>query len=176
MTVNKLMEMQKELDDFIIETKGLQDKPHKEMVNALFCALFSELKEVEDAIFIGDDRSMILEEKIDVLHFLLAIGYRIGMESIMSMRIDCVEFESTMIPSEVMFSHVVELMDGVKAYKFWSNKKSESVYFLGQKWMNCFRLLWIWMLEGDSRYTNQTVIDAYKAKYEINIQRQKDGY
>jgi len=176
MTVNKLMEMQKELDDFIIETKGLQDKPHKEMVNALFCALFSELKEVDEAMRNGLPKSEVLEEKIDVLHFLLAIGYRIGMESIMGMKIDDIEFESKEVPGETIFLYMVELMDCVKAYKFWSNKKSESVYFLGQKWMNCFRLLWIWMLEGDSRYTNQTVIDAYKAKYEINIQRQKDGY
>jgi dimeric dUTPase (all-alpha-NTP-PPase superfamily) len=146
------------------------------MINALFCALFSELSEVDEAMRNGLPKSEVLEEKIDVLHFLLSIGYRIGMESVMTMPLDIITFESTQVVSEVMFGYMVSLMDSVKSYKFWSNKEQASTYILSQRWMSCFRLLWVWMLENDERYTNQTVIDAYKTKYEINIQRQKDGY
>jgi dimeric dUTPase (all-alpha-NTP-PPase superfamily) len=147
MRVNDLMNMQRELDDFIIASKGLQHKGSKDMINALFCAMFSELKEVEDAIFVGDAKCMILEEKIDVLHFLLAIGYRVDLDKVIGVKIDNIVFETTEITSgELMFKHMVELMDSVKSYKFWSNKISDSTYIVIGKWMTCFRFLWVYLL------------------------------
>jgi len=169
MKINELMAMQKELDDFIIKEKKLEEKSQRDMINALFCATYSEILEVCET-----PQESMAEELTDVLHFVLAIGYRLGLNDVMA--IDMTEIESNPrgIDTYSLFRKTCNLMDQTKAFKFWSNKEPASTYILSKYYFSLFKELWNAL--RSKLTTDDAVIIEYKKKYEINIQRQKSGY
>ena len=159
-----LCEMQRELDDYIIKEKKLQ-KSHKDMLNALFCATYSEILEVIEA----DEKG---SELIDVLHFVLSIGYRLHLEELVAIPVEDVRRINADV--EMLFSKTAKLMDRVRAFKFWSEKDSDSTYIIVNSYFNLFITLWSLLL--DEYELSEKVVKAYKEKYEINIKRQKENY
>ena len=158
------MEMQRELDDYIIKEKKLE-KTHKDMLNALFCATYSEILEVIEA----DEKG---PELIDVLHFVLSIGYRLGLTYLIAIPVE--EIRRVNVDVEMLFSRTTKLMDKVRAFKFWSEKDSDSTYIIVNSYFNLFITLWSLLL--DEYELSGKVVKAYKEKYEINIKRQKENY
>lgn len=172
MNINELMQVQKELDFYIVKEKNLKDKSEKDMLNATFCAAFSEVYEVIEA-----PKEMLCEELVDVLHFVLSLGYRLKLESVMAIPVSEIESiggESTEKMFDVLFKKLVNLMDHTKSYKFWSNKEPASIYILSKSYYALFLTLWN-MLRTVSG-SDEAIIREYKKKYEINILRQRSGY
>lgn len=164
MKISELMEMQRELDNYIIKEKKLE-KSHKDMLNSLFCATYSEILEVNEA----DDKG---PELIDVLHFVLSIGYRLHLEELIEIPVQ--EILKIDADVEMLFRKTTKLMDRVRAFKFWSEKESDSTYIIVNSYFNLFITLWSLLL--DEYESSKKVVEAYKEKYEINIKRQKEGY
>lgn len=85
-SLNRLMELQKELDKQIIEGRGLQGRNLLPMrVLALQVEIAELAQEVSDAWKYWKtprprNRERVLEELVDVLHFLLSIGLDIGID------------------------------------------------------------------------------------------------
>src|SRR5690606_41690289 len=81
-SLNRLMELQKELDKQIIEGRGLQGRGLLPMrVLALQVEIAELAQEVSDAWKFWKspkprDQKKVLEELVDCLHFLLSIGLR----------------------------------------------------------------------------------------------------
>lgn len=163
--------MQRELDQYIMDEKKLNDKDTKDMINAMFCGLFSELKEVADCYNEEVmDKEHCLEEHIDVFHFLLSIGWRSGLDSAIG----------NLTPQQVpqcklsIFTASVELMDGIRAYKVWSNKLGLEPESLIIYWLRVFAKL----KESIEKlgYTWSDAEKMYAEKWQVNKNRQKEGY
>ena len=184
MRLDKLMGMQKELDDYIVKSKDLGHIDDKDMINSVFCALFSELYEVEEELILfrqnegllahDDLKTRILEELIDVLHFLLSIGYRVGLQDMIYAEVETIMHNPVDIDVSQLFFKTVRLMDRCKMYKFWSNKSADSTYLISTSWLLVFSDLWGMMYTITN--SHQLIIDAYVEKYKINKLRQKEGY
>lgn len=85
--LSELLELQKELDDFIIEQKDLKI-PTKEMLTDTLLALQVEVSELANATRCfkhwsnkgPDDKNIMLEEYVDVIHFVLSIGNQLNFK------------------------------------------------------------------------------------------------
>lgn len=84
-TLELLFESQKELDNFILESKNIKITD-KELMTDTLLALAVEVSELANEIRSfkhwsnkgASDRNVILEEYIDVLHFFLSVGNQLG--------------------------------------------------------------------------------------------------
>lgn len=118
MNMKELQEKQRELDTFIIESKGLQELSQRpDFVNALWCAGFSELYEIKGDIFNA-------EEWIDMLHFVLSVANNLDIKlsnpkSIYDTSVPIV------LRLEELTKSWTEAMDYSKTYKFWSSKEAK---------------------------------------------------
>jgi len=184
MRLDKLMLMQKELDDYIVEYKDLGHISERDMLNSVFCALYSELYEVQEEVRLFkvnegllpkvELEKAILKEMIDVLHFLLSIGYRLSLDKLIYAEVETIMVDSKPIDVPELFFKTVRLMDRCKAFKFWSSKPSDSTYLISMSWIAVFSDLWGMMYSITD--SHQLIIDAYIEKYKINKLRQEEGY
>ncbi|MFL0245509.1 dUTP diphosphatase [Candidatus Clostridium stratigraminis] len=86
--LDELLELQKELDDFIIEQRDIKLQP-KELLTDTLLALQVEVSELANTTRCfkhwsnkgPDDKNVILEEYVDALHFLLSIGNQLNFRS-----------------------------------------------------------------------------------------------
>lgn len=166
--------MQRELDDYIIDNKKIM-MSGRQWLNALFCATYSELLEVEESVM-ELDMQHTLEEYIDVLHFVLAIGYRIKIDESPAADLTLSQIIINKNNSHVgsVMVELTKLMDNVKAYKFWKNSDGHD------------RDLYIqWVKLIHTIYGNAVIhtrcditlfLDMYRKKWQINKDRQDEGY
>lgn len=181
MKLKRLFEIQKELDDHIIEKKGLQEK---NVLPELFLALHSEIGEFlnewrgfkfwsedqepnikpytckvccEYSIGYGDSNPL-LEEYIDCLHFLLSIGNKTGADEI-----DWIK------PWQFHHMDVKDAILGfIDAATNYRHFPSPSRYESLMK-----RFIDIGYLLG---YSLRDIEEAYLTKNKINHERQETGY
>lgn len=171
MMFDKYFIMQKELDDYIIKSKNLESKSVEDMISHMFCGLFSEINEVADATARNTPRENVLEELIDVYHFLLSVGYRSGVDKIIN----------TMVPEDVFVGNhtlpypcTVNLMDSVKAYKVWSNKGPEETHKIATHWIRVFSWIYSRVLGLGFKWADAEKM--YVSKWQENKARQDRGY
>lgn len=85
MKLSDLLEKQEQLDNYIIKSKKLDLKPQERLSNTIL-AMMVEVGEMANEIRCfkhwsskpASDKSVILEEYIDVLHFFLSIANQLG--------------------------------------------------------------------------------------------------
>ena len=86
--LNDLLELQGELDNFIIEQRNLKIQKKELLIDSLL-ALQVEVSELANATRCfkhwsnkgAEDKNVILEEYVDVLHFFLSVGNQLGFKS-----------------------------------------------------------------------------------------------
>lgn len=86
--LSELLELQKELDDYILEQKNL-NLTQRELMTDTLLALQVEVSELANSIRSfkhwsskgPEKKEVILEEYVDVLHFFLSIGNQLGFKT-----------------------------------------------------------------------------------------------
>lgn len=162
MNIEKLFQMQRQLDDRIKEEHNLMGK---ELINEKILAFQVELGELANetrcfkfwSLKPASEKEVILEEYVDGVHFLLSIGLELQMFSL-SARNSKIENRSLTKQFMVLFQVSSQL---------GNSKKIELFEELFQQYMHLGKLL---------NYTADEIEIAYIGKNELNHQRQNEGY
>lgn len=163
MTLQEWFVMQSELDQYIQSEHGLEND---DLVEKKLLALLVELGELanETRCFKfwsrkpASDDSVILEEFVDGVHFILSIGLELGFEN----------QEISIVSSEAN----EDLVQGfLKIYQFVDElRKTRSL----KSYSDLIRQYFI--LGQSLGFSINDVQNAYKEKNKVNYQRQKEGY
>jgi len=167
MNYKALQEKQEELDQFIIESKGLQDMSPEHLLSNMILACHDELIEVYDA---PEDA----EEWIDVLHFVLSIANKLDVD------LDEVDFAPRKYVGHGlcrMQYDSVELLFYItrltNAFKHWSNKVPSEQEITA--YSECL-LIMADIIKQACGKLGVDMVEEYDKKYEINKERQREGY
>lgn len=161
MNLSKLFEMQKELDDYIVKTKGLEEK---DLMPDLLLALFVEVGECanEYAKFKfwkvnPESKPGLLEETVDCLHFILSIGLKTGFseQKIGGCFVECGYARDCF---NDLFIAIADFGAEGNASLYW-NMTAQFVHLT-----ECLDFTW------------EQIEQAYTDKWNINKQRQENGY
>ncbi|MBM7584902.1 dimeric dUTPase (all-alpha-NTP-PPase superfamily) [Bacillus pakistanensis] len=162
MDINKLLEMQAELDRYIEEENGLKDQG---LIPKKVLALLVEIGELanETRAFKfwskkpASEKQVILEEFVDGLHFILSLGLEIGIKQInlkeTNFTVEDVTEQFLIIYRSI---HDFQMSYSVSEYQSLLNQ----YFYLGE-------------LLG---FSHSDVVNAYFNKNEVNYQRQQEGY
>lgn len=169
MDLDKLYEMQKELDNYIWEKHGTLEKMSKEeLLDNITLALQVEIAELANTtrcFKIWSTKGMmgkeiVLEELSDVLHFYLSIGNQLEMK-----------WSSTWNSNQDRLDISKEnTMTGIfKKINYWATRVYDKMtyQYVGE---------WIFVLVAKLNFTDQEVEQAYLKKHEENYRRQEEGY
>ena len=165
MNLETLFEMQGKLDSNILWKH--QELKEEDLLPKKVLAAQVELGELANEFrgfkFWSTDqkpRSMMLEEFVDVLHFVLSIGIELGYQT---KGVSLFEKE----PPKDINEHFIGLNLGLGTIAFKNNVN---------KWQYNEVLISTLQLGIELGYTPQQIEDAYYLKNKINFKRQKDGY
>ncbi len=164
MNFKKLFEMQEKLDNRIESEHNLQNQElfYKkilalqvevgELANETRCFKFWSLKKPSEA-------SVILEEYVDCLHFILSIGIETNLQNI--------KFNQNLGFKNNSDITGMFLSLNEKINTFAKNKLEKSYIDLFEQFI---------LLGNALGFTNKDVEEAYLSKNEINHKRQDEGY
>lgn len=163
MNYKQLQDKQKELDDFIIESKNLYNLHSDHLLSNMYNAARDELNEIKEDVTNA-------EEWIDLAHFVLSIANKHDIHLINHVGIyetnllECLRLTEVSLDKALRYS---------KCFKHWSNKKPNSDDILAIQMH----------LEGMLEYISRAcvilgtdLVVEYNKKYEENVNRQKRGY
>ncbi|MCQ6266520.1 dUTP diphosphatase [Fictibacillus sp. WQ 8-8] len=161
MGFKELFEMQKHLNDRIIQEHGLHND---DLYDQRLLALLVELGELANetrcfkywSVKPASSDSVILEEYVDGLHFILSVGLDMGMDDI---EIHTVASNEDLTGQFLSLYRLISGLQGKKDKTLFSQLFSEFIG-LGQ-------------LLG---FSVENIVDGYYKKNEINHQRQDEGY
>lgn len=168
MNLNALFKKQRQLDDYIIDKKGLEGQ---DLVPNRLLALQVELGELANEWrgfkHWSDDqdprREKMLEEYVDCLHFILSIGNDIEVFT----RTDWGMYLELSVTDQflAMFEAVSELS---YSYRSDNQTKVQSDYII---------VVYDFLGLGHSlKFSWEQIEQAYNKKWEINKKRQDEGY
>ena len=156
-----LFTMQKNLDNYISDNHQLKGK---DLFEERFLALLVELGELanETRCFKfwstkdKSNRSIILEEYVDNIHFLLSIGLQKGYQ------FSQIDTSTTYLNETQTFNHVFE-----KCLTFYKDQTKENYLQMFREYLHLAKLL---------SFTENDIMEAYHKKNEVNYERQEEGY
>jgi len=161
MNLLKLFTMQRALDQYIQSTKQVKEDVFIKKGLALIVELAELANETRCFKFWSDkgpsERSVILEEYVDSIHFILSLGIEKELE-------DLEEWP-------------LEDIDGDLTALFIGTNKS-ILTFLEEPTKIHYEKVWIMYgaIAGKLGFNSADVLQAYIAKNEMNYERQKNGY
>ncbi|WP_421380358.1 dUTP diphosphatase [Bacillus salacetis] len=162
MNINQLFEMQRELDSYIEKEHGLEDADlfHKkimallvevgELANETRCFKFWSTKP-------SSEKSIILEEFVDGVHFILSLGINIGIQHF--------ELRGANYAEKDVTKQFLEIYTAIN--DFGSRRSVTEYDQLVHQYFYLGELL---------GFSHEEVVKAYKQKNEVNYQRQQEGY
>ncbi len=161
MQLTTLFSMQRELDAFIQQNRDEQTEVFFEKGLALLVELAELANETRCFKFWSQkgpsEETVILEEYVDSIHFLLSLGIEKGLDSLVDW------------PEGDVEGNLTQLF----------LKTTAVIYrFLEELTMEAYREIWIHYgaIAEKLGFTNEDIIKAYIAKNEENYERQKRGY
>lgn len=161
MNLHKLFTMQHALDQYIQANKQVTDDVFEKKGLALIVELAELANETRCFKFWSEkgpsERSVILEEYVDSIHFILSLGIEKGFQ-------DLEEW-----PHKSIDGDLTALFIGA----------NESVLtFLTKPTKTHYEKVWIMYgaIAKKLGFSNEDVLQAYIAKNETNYERQKSGY
>ncbi len=162
MDINKLFQMQKELDEYIEKENGLESVP---LFDRKILALLVEVGELanETRCFKfwskkgPSEKKVIVEEFVDGLHFILSLGIEKGLEEL--------EWSGYDYSHQDITKQFLDLYESISHFeKEQSIPNYEHVlthyFYLGK------------LLD----FSKEEITQAYIEKNKINFERQKNGY
>ncbi|WP_419955991.1 dUTP diphosphatase [Neobacillus niacini] len=163
MQLEKLFRMQQALDQHIVEKHELQNE---DLFNRKVLALLVELGELANetrcfkfwSIKPSSEKSVVLEEFVDGIHFILSLGIECGFQNLDYK----LELEPSTVSTTEQFLLIYE-----KVNEFKDSKKDCDFQILLQCYLQLGTVLGISYEEMEK---------AYFAKNEVNYQRQQNNY
>ncbi|GEK33424.1 dUTP diphosphatase [Kurthia sibirica] len=161
MNIEKIFDMQKELDDFIMKTQNITQDVFREKTLALLVELGELANETRCFKFWSTKGpsadAVILEEFVDSIHFLLSLGIMKGFN-------DLKEW-----PEDQREESLTELfLQTQQAIIVFSNDVTRAHY--NEIWL-CYGAI-----AKALNFDAQNIMDAYISKNEKNYDRQRSGY
>ena len=162
MNINELFEMQKALDTYIEKEHGLegtdlfQEKTLAllvevgELANETRCFKFWSKKS-------SSEKSIILEEFVDGVHFILSLGIQLGIKHF--------ELREAHFYEEDLTKQFITIYASINSF---SGKRSVREYD-----QLVHQYFYLGELLG---FSNEEVMEAYKQKNDVNYKRQQQGY
>lgn len=161
MDLKNLFDMQQELDRFIESTQGLKEDVFRRKGLALLVELAELANETRCFKFWSvkgpSERSVILEEYVDSIHFLLSLGIETNLDDL------------NQWPEPVPEENLTELFLGTQ----------QAIHqFLQSRSMSDYQAIWSWYgaIALQLEFSYEDVLKAYIEKNEENYNRQKAGY
>ncbi len=156
-----LFSMQQDLDNYITQNHDLNGQ---DLFEERFLALLVELGELanETRCFKfwstkdKSDMSIILEEYVDNIHFLLSIGLNKGYE------FSNIDFSTTYLNETKQFNHVFN-----SCIQFYNDQTAENYINMFKEYLQLAKLL---------GFSEMEIQEAYHKKNEVNYERQEKGY
>lgn len=161
MKLQKLFQMQKDLDRFIQENRDVSEDVFRKKGLALLVELAELANETRCFKFWSakgmSERSVILEEYVDSIHFLLSLGIEKGFEDLQEW------------PGPVGESDLTELFLGT----FGAVQQ-----FIAEPVLVNYRNVWSWYgaIAIAMEFSYEEVLEAYVQKNQTNYERQNNGY
>ncbi|MDQ0975596.1 dimeric dUTPase (all-alpha-NTP-PPase superfamily) [Neobacillus niacini] len=163
MQLEKLFRMQRGLDQHIEEKHGLQNE---DLFDRKVLALLVELGELANetrcfkfwSIKPSSEKSVVLEEYVDGIHFILSLGIECGFQNLDY----TLDIEPTAASTTEQFLLIYQLVN-----KFRDTKSESEFKTLLQSYLQLGTLLGISYEEMEK---------AYFTKNEVNYQRQQNNY
>jgi dimeric dUTPase (all-alpha-NTP-PPase superfamily) len=162
MDFRELYNMQRYLDEKIVKQHGLEKKT---LVQKRILALYVEIGELANetrcfkfwSLKPSNTRDKILEEYVDGIHFILSLGISLSFEKVQlkvnePVHTDLVQQFSTVFQAVARFDKEKKEKNFLEVF--------ENYVILGQKLSFSF----------------EEIVNAYKRKNEVNIERQENGY
>ena len=156
----QLFEMQRALDAFIEETQNVTHDVFQEKGLALLVELSELANETRCFKFWStkgpSERSVILEEFVDSIHFMLSLGYMRG-------------FSIDAWP---------EVKEQAELTPLFIETTGAVTTFIGEPTEEAYHEMWrlYGKLAYNLEFTVEDILDAYIAKNEKNYERQRSGY
>ncbi|MFD2681535.1 dUTP diphosphatase [Bacillus seohaeanensis] len=162
MDIQKLLEMQRQLDNYIEKEHGLEEE---NLFGKKMLALLVEIGELanETRCFKfwskkpASSKEVILEEFVDGVHFILSLGLEIGVKQL--------ELKETNYTIEDVTEQFMEVYRA--ANEFMTERSVTHFTNLLRHYFYLGELL---------GFSHDDVLKAYIQKNEVNYQRQKEGY
>ncbi len=162
MDIQKLLEMQSQLDNYIEKEHGLEEE---NLFGKKMLALLVEIGELanETRCFKfwskkpASSKEVILEEFVDGVHFILSLGLEIGVKQL--------ELKETNYTIEDVTEQFMEVYRA--ANEFMTERSVTHFTNLLRHYFYLGELL---------GFSHDDVLQAYIQKNEVNYQRQKEGY
>ena len=161
MNLHKLFTMQRALDQYIQSNKQVKEDVFIKKGLALIVELAELANETGCFKFWSEkgpsERSVILEEYVDSIHFILSLGIEKELEDLEEWPLEDIEGDLTAL--------------------FIGTNKS-ILTFLEEPTKIHYEKVWIMYGEnaGKLGFSSADVLQAYIAKNEMNYERQKNGY
>ncbi|WP_141431985.1 dUTP diphosphatase [Bacillus sp. 03113] len=163
MNVEKLFSMQKALDQHIEKKHNLQEE---NLFNRKVLALLVEIGELANetrcfkfwSVKPSSEQSVILEEFVDGVHFILSLGLEKGFQEIT----EILASENKHVSITDQFLYVFEAIQ-----QFSGNPSKDTYITMFQAYLDLAILL---------GFSHKDIEDAYMKKNEVNYERQKQGY
>ncbi len=162
MDLKKLFSLQAELDKIITNN---HDLVHKNLFSKKIIALIVEVSELANATKCFKywsykppaPKEIVLEEFADCLHFAMSLGVEIGFE-----HFNKIKYEKSSIP---LYEQLLNLYIDINDFLACRNEENFVSIFND---LLCMGL--------SMNFTESDLFDAYKKKYQINLNRQVEGY
>ena len=161
MNLEKLFTMQQALDEYIQSNKQVDEDVFIKKGLALIVELAELANETRCFKFWSEkgpsERSVILEEYVDSIHFILSLGIEKELEDLEEWPLEDIEGDLTAL--------------------FIGTNKS-ILTFLEEPTKIHYEKVWIMYgaIAGKLGFSSADVLQAYIAKNEMNYERQKNGY
>ena len=161
MNLHKLFTMQRALDQYIQTNKQVTENVFIKKGLALIVELAELANETRCFKFWSEkgpsERSVILEEYVDSIHFILSLGIEKGLQDLQEW------------PHEIVVGDLTVL--------FIATNKSV-LTFLAEPTKTHYEKVWILYgaIAEKLGFSSEDVLQAYIAKNETNYERQKNGY
>ncbi|RLQ97991.1 dUTP diphosphatase [Falsibacillus albus] len=163
MDLKAMFSMQKELDSFIKKEHGLEKE---DLISQKVLALLVEIGELANetrcfkfwSLKPSAPRERILEEFVDGVHFILSLGIELGYDQ-----------------EEFIFEEIKVETDNVQAFiniygqvnSFWNDPSILHFHKLLEGYLG---------LAQNLGFHPEEIEQAYRAKNDVNFQRQHEGY
>lgn len=162
MNLQSLVKMQRELDSYIEQKRGIEEDVFDRKVIALLVELGELANETRSFKFWSDkgpsEKAIILEEYVDSIHFLLSIGIEKSLAD------ELIEWP---IGAEYMDLNEAFLATYKEISNFQQVPSAKNYTSIWEGYAEIARLL---------GFTTDEVVEAYHAKNEVNYTRQQTGY
>lgn len=185
--VDKIFNLQRDLDNMVVRNYNLRngtDIPDiKHFVVNTTLAMMVEYAEFTQEVFMAQPLKKVIEEFVDVLHFMVSLAESLGIEEEAKEILNGF-FANHRLYDEMRPTPLFMLVQGgidlgnfcntCRTFKFWSGKNIGEKEDMVEAWKRGLQESF-WLLQ-EFHVNVLDIIHGYYKKNKVNIQRQNEGY